>query len=243
MSVENTVVRAAGAAPLTVTLYEIDFTLSSDTLTALDSGNYNLYGFKAVQTSQGGGAPLVWFQLAPNHFSTSMTLKWTEQYQAYTSSSEITPGYQITAGYSAPVTLGQTLQVGANGFGPVVGGGDPQAISINNTIAQQFTCGISQSAADGSTNPLCAFPLYGNQLDVIVPIEKVLLLFSTTPVNTGAVVEQAYGPGILVDLTGATPARRGGIAYDINLGWSWGAFSWGQSVAAKDTLVPLLITS
>ena len=133
MSVENTVVRAAGAAPLTVTLYEIDFTLSSDTLTALDSGNYNLYGFKAVQTSQGGGAPLVWFQLAPNHFSTSMTLKWTEQYQAYTSSSEITPGYQITAGYSAPVTLEQTLQVGANGFGPVVGGGDPQAISINNT--------------------------------------------------------------------------------------------------------------
>lgn len=241
MSIEKSAAPASAAAQVTSTLYGIDFTLSQETLTALTSGNYNLYGFKAVKTAQGGGAPLVWFQLPPANLSATMSLKWTEQYQAYTSTSAIISGGQVTAGFNVGIDLGQQLTVGANGTGPVVAGTNPQAITIRNTISQPFTCGISQSAADGSTNPMCAFPLYGNQLDAIVPIEKVLLLFSSTPVNTGTVIEQAYGPGILVDLTGE--AHRDGISYDINKGWAWGGFSWAQSVPADDSVVPLLITS
>lgn len=242
MDLENAVAPAeSDKVRLSATLYEIDFTLSQETLTALTGGNYNLYGFKAVKAAQGGGAPLVWFQLPPANLSAGMTLTWAEQYQAYTSTSKIISGGKVTAGFHTNIDLGQTLEVGDNGTGPVVAGGNPQAVLIRNTIKQQFTCGISQTAADGSAHPMCAFPLYGQQLDVIAPIEKVLLLFSSTPVNTGTVIEQAYGPGILVDLTSQN--KRDGISYDINAGWSWGGFDWAKPVQASDSVVPLLITA
>jgi len=86
--------------------------------------------------------------------------------------------------------------------------------------------------------PLCAFPLFGNNMDVIIPIEKVLLMFSTTPVNTGTVIEQSYGSGLLIDLTAE---NHRSVGYDINKGWSWGGYSWAQSVPPSAELVPLLI--
>jgi hypothetical protein len=223
---------------LGATQYEIDITMSPATVTALVDGNFNLYGFKAVQTTQGGGAPLVWFQLPRNDYSTLTQVIWSVQYQAYTSRSKIIPNGKVTASFSTEIDLGQTLSVVDGGTGDVTKGGPKQAVSISNTTTTQFTCGISQRAADGSTNPMCAFPLYGQHLDVIAPIEKVLLIFSTTPVNTGTVIEQAYSPGVLVDLTSSNERT---VAYDINKGWSWGGYSWGRAVAATEALVPLLI--
>jgi hypothetical protein len=75
---------------------------------------------------------------------------------------------------------------------------------------------------------------------VIAPIEKILLMFSTKPLNTGAVVEQAYSSSIMVDLT-ANNTRD--VSYDINKGWSWDGGSWAQQVPAQTNLVPLLIES
>ncbi len=223
---------------LGATPYEIDITMSPDTVTALVNGNYNMYGFKAVQAAQGGGAPLVWFQLPKTSYSTLTKVAWEVQYQAYTSTSKIISGGSVTASFSADIDLEQVLNVTDGGIGQVTSGGASKAISILNTISQQFTCGISQQAADGSDNPMCAFPLYGQQLDVIAPIEKVLLMFSTTPVDTGTVIEQAYSPGILIDLTSL---NQRAITYDINYGWTWGGFNWAQSVPARSKLVPLLI--
>jgi hypothetical protein len=223
---------------LGATSYEIDITMSAATVTALVNGNYNMYGFKAVQAAQGGGAPLVWFQLPNTGYSTLTKVMWAVQYQAYTSNSSIISGGEVDASFAAAIDLGQTLNVQAGGIGDVTSGGPAQAISVYNTTKTQFTCGISQEAADGSTNPMCAFPLYGQQLDVIAPIEKVLLTFSTLPVNTGTVIEQAYAPGILVDLTSS---NQRSVSYDINEGWSWGGYSWAQSVAANEDLIPLLI--
>lgn len=227
----------ARADALGATQYEIDVTMSPDTVTALVQGNYNLYAFKAVQATQGGGAPLVWFQLPPDDYSTRTQVVWEVQYQAYTSRSKIIPNGKVTASFSTDIDLGQTLNVAAGGTGDVTTGGPKQAVSVNNTTTTQFTCGISQRAG-GSTNPMCAFPLYGQHLDVMAPIEKVLLIFSTTPVNTGTVIEQAYSPGVLIDLTSSNERT---VNYDINKGWSWGGFSWGRGVAAKESLVPLLI--
>jgi hypothetical protein len=227
-----------GVGQLEATQYEIDITMSPATVTALVTGNYNLYGFKAVQAAQGGGAPLVWFQLPTTGYSTLTQLTWSVQYQAYTSNSNIIPSGRVVASFATDIDLGQTLNVQAGGVGDVTQAGPPQAISIHNTTTTPFTCGISQQAADGSTNPMCAFPLYGQQLDVVAPIEKVLLLFSTLPVNTGTVIEQAYSPGVLVDLT-STNQRA--VSYDINLGWSWGGYSWAQPVGASENIIPLLI--
>jgi hypothetical protein len=225
----------ADDADLAATNYSVMITMSAATVQALLAGNYYLYGFKAVQATQGGGAPLVWFQT--QGYSASTNVAWTEQYQAYTSTSQIIPNGQITASFSTDIDLGQTLQVQAGGIGQVVNGGPSTAISILNQTSTQFTCGISQTQ-NGVSAPLCAFPLYGNQMDVIVPIEKVLLMFSTLPVNTGTVIYQAYSSGILVDLTAS---NQRSVGFDINAGWSWGGYSWGQQVPPNSNLVPLLI--
>ena len=217
------------------TEYTVTISLDETTINDLVNGNFWLYGFKAVQTSQGGGAPLVWF--ATQDFMAQTVVDWEEDYQAFTSLSQIISGGKIVASSPYSIKLDETLSVAANGVGTVVDGGTPLAISISNTTNTQFTCGISE-LQNGTPMPLCAFPLYGNSLDVIAPIEKVLLMFSTRPFNTGTVIEQAYSQGILIDLTGD---NQRSVSYDINNGWDWGGFSWGQAVAADAKLVPLLI--
>lgn len=226
---------AADAASDAGTPYQVTINLDSTTVGDLVTGNYQLYGFKAVQTTQGGGAPLVWF--STDQFMAETVVSWEEQYQAYTSLSQIITNGQIQASSPYDITLDQTLNVAANGVGNVTEGGTTGAISIFNTTSQQFTCGISE-VQDGTALPMCAFPLYGHGLDVIAPIEKVLLMFSTLPVKTGTVIEQAYSQGILIDLTGNNEQT---VSFDINEGWSWGGYSWAQAIPASANLVPLLI--
>lgn len=225
------------------TPYQVTINMSLQSVQTLIQLGYQLYGFKAVQTSSGGGAPTVWFNTT--NFSTLTQVGWTEQYQAYTSNTvNFGPNTRIQATFSANIGLGQILQVGAGGGGPVVGGGVKGAVSIFNTVQQRFTCGINQMQnVNGASvaTPLCAFPLLGNGLDVIAPIQKVLLTFSTQPVNTGTVIFQAYSPGILIDLTSS---QQRTVNYDAEAGvWSWGGFNWAQSIPASANLIPLLIES
>jgi hypothetical protein len=125
--------------------------------------------------------------------------------------------------------------------GDVTDGGTPSALSLNNLSSTPYTCGISQMQG-GKPNPLCAFPLNGNHMDVIAPIEKILLMFATQVNNTGTVVEQAYSQGILIDLTSA---QTRAVNYDINAGWSTpgGSQGWATLVPANAQLIPLLIDS
>jgi hypothetical protein len=87
-------------------------------------------------------------------------------------------------------------------------------------------------------NLVCASPLHGNMLDVVAPVEQVLLMFSSSPINTGTVVYKASSQGLLIDLRSA--AQRT-VQFDINKGWSWGGGAWAQSVRPNTDLVPLLI--
>lgn len=220
------------------TPYGVTITMSASTVTNLINGNFNLYGFKAVQTTQSGGAPLVWFKTL--NYSTTTAVSWQEQYQAYTSNSSIIANGQIIASNSNNINLGQTMNVATGGIGTVVNDGTDLAISILNQTTTQYTCGISQTATDGSMNPLCAFPLYGGNMDVMAPIEKILLMFSSNQINTGTVIQKAYSPGIFIDLTANNNVN---VAYDLNTGWSWGGYSWAQSVTANAAMSPLLIQS
>jgi hypothetical protein len=214
------------------TPYVVTINMTPETVTQLLSAGFFLYGFKVVQTNH-AGSPVVWFKT--QEFSAATAVNWEEQYQAYTSRSQIIPGGKIVASFAADIILGQTLKVSAGGVGTVTDGVIPTAISILNTVP--FTCGISQLFGAVYT-PLCAFPLFGNNQDVIAPIEKVFLMFSTQPVNTGTVIEQSYGPGILIDLTSL---NQRAVNYDINEGWSWGGFSWANQYPPNSDLVPLLI--
>lgn len=230
------VVSRTASNPLGATSYGITIEMSQDTVSALSNGNYSLYGFKAVQSSVGGGAPLVWFQ--SNSFGLSTDVDWQIQYEAYTSRSEIIPGGQIKGLSSYEIDLGQQLTITTpQGSGSVGSGDTPLGIEIYNETTTQVTCGISE-VVGGTAEPLCAFPLYGTGLDAIVPIQKVMLTFATKQVNTGTVIEKAYSQSILVDLTSANQRK---VNFDINEGWSWGGFSWAQTVAANSKVGPLLI--
>ncbi len=222
--------------------YQVTITMSGDTVNKLGENGFNLYGFKVVQ-STAGGMPVVWFQT--KEFALNTQIKWTESYQAYTSQSEISPMVTIVAEASYPADIGQTLAI-ANGMGigevsDTTGtGAMKQGISILNNTNEQFTCGLSQQQPTGGYAPICAFPLFGNNLDLIVPTEQVYLMFSSLPVNTGSVTEQAYGPGILINLTGTNSQS---VNYDINQGWTWqDQGHWAKTYPPNQNLVPLLVT-
>lgn len=222
------------------TPYQVLIVMDSQTVEALSNGQYKLYGFKAVQASSGGGQPLVWF--STTQYSANTSVDWTEEYQAYTSKAQIQANVKITASFSTPINLGQTLNVVQNGLGTVVSGGVSTAITIKNntdvvTPPTQFTCGISQKK-DNVITPLCAFPLYPGFKDVIAPIQRVMLTFSNDPVNTGVVIMQSFSPGLMIDLT-ADNFRE--VSFNIVTGWSWGGSTWASKVNADETLAPLLI--
>jgi hypothetical protein len=221
--------------------YQIGITMGPDTVTALQNGNFFLYGFKAVQTTQSGGAPLVWISVSPDDLLENTTISWSESYEAYISTvTEIGNGVTISASSDVPILLGETATTGPGGQMTVTEGGTGQAITIANGTQTQYSCGISQEQSGGFI-PLCAFPLFGENDDVIAPIEKVLLMFATAEVNTGTVIEQAFSPGMLVDLT-ADNQRN--LAFDINQGWSTlpdPNQGWGFQCPANASLVPMLI--
>jgi hypothetical protein len=218
--------------------YQVNLTMSQATVQALQNGNYTLYGFKAVQSTMGGGAPLIWFSLPAASLLVNVAVEWTEQYQAYISNTfPVASGTTVVASADVDISLGEQWNVAAGGGNDVKTEGPRTAISIYNTTATQFTCGISMEQ-NGEFSPLCAFPLYGGGLDIIAPIEKVVLMFATTPLNTGTVIERAFSPGIFIDLTGD---NQRSVTFDINKGWSWDGGNWGQPVPARATLIPFLI--
>ncbi|HEU0249811.1 MAG TPA: hypothetical protein VFR48_03710 [Solirubrobacteraceae bacterium] len=220
------------------TPYQISIEMEQETVEALRADGYYLFGFKAVKAS-GAGKPLVWFRTLD--YATETKLNWVEQYQAYTAKSEIISKGQITASNSYSIDLGQTLNVtGSAGTGSVdTQHGTAHTISIHNLTTTRFTTGISQPQPMGQgTSPMCAFNLYGLNLDEIAPIEQVLLMFSTKPVITGTVAEEAYSSGLIIDLT-ARQSRT--VKYMIDDGWAWDGGAWGIPVEANDSLVPLLI--
>ena len=223
------------------TEYQITITMPDNTVTALTENGFSLYALLAVQSSA-EGSPVVWYRT--NDFALATAISWSDNYQAYTSRSPIIQSGTITAGAAYPATVGQTLSITnpmaigevsqSTGTGPELSG-----ITFINQTSTQFTCGITLQQPTGSFGPICAFPLFGNNMDIIVPTQRVFLMFSSLAVPTGSVIEQAYGPGILIDMTGVTTQT---VSYDINLGWSWaGGASWAQAYPPNQNLAPLLV--
>lgn len=224
------------------TEYTVTIDMSQETVTALNDRGYFLYVFKGVKAEGGskGAAPLVWIK--SQTFSLKTEIKWTVDYQAYTSIKEIKPNTVITASASYPMNLGQTLKVDSNsGTGTVIQGGTIGAVTINNRTETQFSCGMTVKSGNDS-NPICALPLYGKSEDIMAPIEKILMMFATKDVNTGTVIEKSITDSIFIDMTGATGNKRM-VEYQINKSWSWDKGAWAQTFDPDEKLAPLLIES
>lgn len=209
-----------------------------DTVQQLASQGYSLIAFKAVQISEGGPLPALWYQT--QSFSTATTIGWTDGFTAFTSLSQIVQGGQIPASASYPARIGSTLMVTApDGTGSVSPQGSAGAISIENQTQNPFICGIGQTV-NGQQNILCAAPLYGEFLVMIAPVRRVLLMITAEPIATGTLMARAPSEGILVDFTAPGTVSRT-VNFDIDNGWSWGGGTWGQLVFANSDLIPLLI--
>jgi hypothetical protein len=217
-------------------VYTINITMTPETVMVLSRNGFVLYGFKAVKTTNQGAAPLVWLRTRSVFQNTQVT--WTDQYRAYLSTSPIVPNGTVAVSSAIAIDLGQTAVVGENGHLTAIAQGTPSAISLSSASFQQWTSGIAQPGADQQPSPLVALPLSGNGIEVIAPVEKVLLLFAQTTFSAGTVSYKAYAPGILVDLTGASQRD---VSYDINNGWNWGGGAWATPVAAQQDLIPILV--
>jgi hypothetical protein len=214
--------------------YTINIELSSQTINALAQGGFTLYALKAVKTMARGGAPLLWY--GARGFTSVTQVVWEDQYAAFVSTSQIIANGVVVAKASVDIDLGQTAEVAQTGRMTLSGDGAAGAVSILNQGDREWTTGLFQSIA-GEPSLVCAVPLYGQNLDVIAPVERVLLMFSTNTANTGTVMSRAWSPGLLVDLSAQ---NTGTVQFDVNTGWNpLGASA--RQVAANQDLVPLLI--
>jgi hypothetical protein len=214
----------------------VTITMSASTVQELTQAGYSLAVFKAVRTTAIGAVPVLWTRT--NQILETMQVSWPDQYGAYISNSEIMPNGMIEAASQVAASLGETVSVAGSGNLSVAGQGQPGAISILNEAWPQWTAGICEMA-NGQFAPTMAIPLYGEVLGEITPVEKVLLMFSTMPVNPGTVIFQAFSSGVLVDLTADSDRQ---VYFDFNAGWSWsGGEPWVRSVFPESNLVPLLV--
>jgi hypothetical protein len=144
------------------TEYVIDIMMSGPTVRKMKEAGFALYGFKAVKTANGGAAPVVWFQTLAQVLMQTTTVSWTEQYQAYVSTSQIIPNGSITASSAIDIGLGETAGVDQYGNLTIDEQGTASAISLNNEASAPWTSGISQLTGNGTPSPMVALPLYGN---------------------------------------------------------------------------------
>ncbi|HLM68366.1 MAG TPA: hypothetical protein VK358_12595 [Longimicrobium sp.] len=203
------------------TQYSITLSIPQATLTQLVNDGYFLYGFKGVQASQ-AGAPLVWF--STNSILENNLLTWTEQYSAYMSESvPLTSNTVITASDTCLIGLNQVVTADQTGLGSPTESQNP-GISINNTSspAVSYNCGIALMPPAGTSsqggNPLCAFPLAPTMTDEMIPVEQVVLMFSTAEVSTGTVLEQSSSWAVLIDLTANNNMS---VTYDLTQPGGW----------------------
>jgi hypothetical protein len=217
--------------------YQVTIEMSQESVDALNQSNYSLYCFKALQCWDKAGVPIVWKK---HEYSKNNVLEILEAYEAYTSHQELKVDTNINSGNFYPINIGQTLEVQTvSGTGQVKKNGITGAISIYNNTQTKFTSGILAKTGD-SFNPICAFPLFGYKTQVIIPLNKILLLFSTTQVKAGSAIVKAESFSILIDLT-KSQKNRCTVSYDINKGWKWDGGIWAQTFPPSTNLTEVLI--
>jgi hypothetical protein len=217
--------------------YKIDVSIDTESQDSMRDEEYSLYAFKAVESSNKAGLPTVWF--AEDEFLEKVDITWEEQYRAYIAHNDAIAEGTISTHTDRDIDLNQTMNVDEHGHCEVVRDGVGGSITVNNQGTKPYTTGIS-SLVDGGFSTLCAFPLHGKNADIMVPKEKVLLMFSRSTIETKTVIERSLGSGLLIDLTGV---KNRSVSFHIDKGWNWGAKkeTWGVEIPANSELNPLLI--
>jgi hypothetical protein len=214
---------------------QVTIVMEAASADALAASGYALYAFAAVQCADATGLPLVWLRTV--EYSALTYLEWWDEFAAYTSFSPLAPGARVQEGFTAPAEPGQTLTVTARTGTGTVGAGPPAEITVVNATQTRFTCGVSRRHGDGRA-PVCALPLYGGGVQAVVPLPRLLLMFSTAALQPGTAVASSTGPSVVLDASAACDCT---VRFDINLGWSGTGACPAQPVPVLSPLAPILL--
>ncbi|HVW14154.1 MAG TPA: hypothetical protein VHB54_10035 [Mucilaginibacter sp.] len=196
--------------------YTVTVTLDDYTLGKLKAGGYSLQVFKGVKGNPNTGQPTLWF--AVTEFSSSVKLTWTEQYGGYVDNQTLANGVVVDISSAKPMDLGNLMTLNADGSTTVTANGQAGQIDIVSLQNDEWLCGMTQSLNGNAPTAICAFPLYGNQGDLMEPYETVVLMFDSAQVATGTVVEEAVSASVSILLSGSSPTAT--VAYDMNTSWA-----------------------
>ena len=225
--------------------YTVSIDLDSSTLTALKNGGFSMHAFKGVKTSSPGSSalPTLWFQ--QDRFSSTVDISWADTFGGYFSATDIKENAVVKISTEDLMNLGDILTLQENGGSAKTSGGVSTAYNFKSDKTETWTCGLTTSAKGGEATPICAFPQYGAVANVLMPYDKVLLLFTQEQQDTGSVLQTAVSSSISIIMSPQVPDI--GVAFDINTGWN--TRSQPQAVSnpvnfdmAPDLIVPLSST-
>jgi hypothetical protein len=217
--------------------YQIFLQMNAATVSSLYASGFVLWAMVPIQCSDKAALPTAW-QRVQNYLENT-TLSWSLDVLGYTSLTPLQAGATVVPGFSAPIKLGQVLNVADGGVGKVSSNGIPGTVAFVNSVATQFTCGLALPV-NNSPVPIGAAPLYGNNVQFMAPTSQVFLMFSNRPTTPGEIVVTSSGPGMLADFAVAN-AQTLTVNYDINAGWTWGGFAWGSACPPLSNLQQLLV--
>ena len=219
------------------TVYTLNIACSGPTVQALVAEGNALVAFSAVQGSDDSALPLVW--LVTTAFGEKFPLSWSATYGAYASTTPLTPGRIVQMSTTALIAPGQRFRVQAGPIGSVTGAGVAGKIAIENVATTEWICGTQQTV-NGALAPVCAYPLHGGNVQTIVPLPQVVLLFTTAPMRVGEVwrSDLSHGPILSLDMTLQTSAS---VTYDVDAGWSWPDTQLGAKTISQEQVVSTLI--
>jgi len=208
------------------------------TLAALNDLGYALYALKGFETTNAQGKALVWGETTS--FSDTTTFVSTAEYQAFVTKEQVTAGGVLKSITFADVALGDIATFDGSGTLKVTTGGYPAGVTIVNATTEPYTAGLSARSMDagGNFSPVAGVPLYGLSEDVIAPVDKFLVTFSTAGVPVGAPFAHSMTQSLLIDMTGQTLLEG---AFDINKGWTFEDAPWGETVPAGADLFAVLV--
>ena len=197
--------------------YKITIDLDSTTLSALKDGGFSMHAFKGVKTSAPGSnaLPTLWFQ--QDRFASKVDISWKDTFGGYFSATDIKENAVIDISTSSAMTLGDILTLLDNGDNSLSTGGVPTAYNFKSDKTETWTCGLTVSAKGTEATPICAFPQYGAAANVLMPYDKVLLLFTQEQQDTGSVLQTAVTMSISIIMSPQVPEIS--VAFDINTGW------------------------
>ncbi len=199
--------------------YTVNISLDNDTLTQLQNGKWEMQVYKGCKSPNAAAAlPTVWYTVPNSDFANKISSSWDTPYGGYFSHTSVTAGTVVNTATSQPMSPGDVITLKANGAASVsTSGGKSGAFSFLSEKEETWTCGMLVISEKGQPSPICAFPQYGAAANVIEPYEKVLILFTQSQLDTGAVVQTALTKSVSCILSTSEPVID--VAFNLNKGW------------------------